>query len=206
MILSLSRGSRRMAPPEQHAVIQLVSMYVGSQRLRGACLRAATTAAASVLSSVMRQPSIGLPAQAPRASGYQCTSSTSSRRWPVGRFRRRHLLRDRNRGSRGRSASAASWKRDHALPAVVHGPEDLRRWDSRPWPHRRSRRCAARSRHRWRSVPACDRDGLASPRKRACVYCQRSGSLSRLDQDRAGRATRTRPDTSCSRKLMYSSW
>jgi hypothetical protein len=67
---------RSMAlPPVLSCVIQLVSTYVESHSERGACSRAATSAAL-VPSSTMRAPP-------PVASGYQCRSSPSTRRLPA---------------------------------------------------------------------------------------------------------------------------
>ena len=99
--------------------IQLFSLYAGSQRLRGACLRAATTPA-SVSSSVTRQPSIGLATQLPRASGYQCTSSASTRGAPSSRLRdlRQIEIQEIAIAVIGRILQSQV-----ALPAVVHGPE-----------------------------------------------------------------------------------
>ena len=71
-IRSISQGMRRMGLPNE-SPIQVFSMKSGSQRLRGACKRAAT---------VLGDTSFSVMRLLPRFSGYQCTSRAWTRRLP----------------------------------------------------------------------------------------------------------------------------
>ncbi len=168
-------------------MIQLVSVYAGSQRLRGACLRAATTAGRVVVLGDAYAAALRL-----RVPVHVEHVEQSA---PGGGLRAGHLREVEL------EEVAVHVHRPHPgsgpCPASRSSPgRRSARSDSRPWRRRRSRCCAGRSRRRSGSgPPGCST--LPSPRSRACVCCQRSGSLSRLRIDGRGRVDRTRPGYVC---------